>query len=621
MKAARIFFAFFLFLFSFLVLKPQAYAQVSSPNTQTQTVQNQMGTNSNVPNNLHNYTQNVLLQLTSGMTCLIMGIDPIDPNAKCLGVDKKTGKIGYVENGGGAVMAMGYFMSQLYNIPIHTSTFTNYLAGNFGIDKKTLAASPAQDPNTPTSTAAVGEQSGGSNSSSQSNPCVPSKSGIGYCGLSPLLGAWEVMRNIVYLIFVLVFMVIGIAIMLRIHIDPRTVMTIENQIPKLIIGLLLVTFSFAIAGLLIDIMYTVIFLVFGVMASIPGVSLAHLDPITLQNNNPFAAVDAMVPGAAGFPNGFAPASTGGIFRFSWDVAANLGGAFVKAFNIDQNFWTLLNPLNIFSDLIQGLNGDFNPINFVINLVSAGAGTTLGFQAANLTAQQLNGLPFGIGGLLNLVGEPGAFALGFETAYAASETILRVLAPFIIPFLIIMIATIWALFQLWKALIMAYIFTLIDVVVAPFWLLLGLVPGSKLGFSAWFRDIIANIAVFPVAMTMLWTGKMFMDVLSSCGTNCDPTKVYVAPLIGGSAGTSFLGSIIALGIIWSTPEVLKQTRAFVKAPELNLKSVGQAVGIGVGAFNIPGQLEKIGQQTYYARSGRETISRIIGRGKAVAGRRP
>ena len=89
------------------------------------------------------------------------------------------------------------------------------------------------------------------------------ETGTGFDGLKPLLPLWTVFRNIVYILFVLVFVIIGVAIMLRLKIDPRTVMTIQNQIPKLIIGILLVTFSFSIAGFLIDIMYTSIYLIGG----------------------------------------------------------------------------------------------------------------------------------------------------------------------------------------------------------------------------------------------------------------------------------------------------------------------------------------------------------------------
>src|SRR6185437_16773771 len=43
---------------------------------------------------------------------------------------------------------------------------------------------------------------------------------------------------------------------LRFRVDPRTVMTLQNQIPRVIIAILLITFSYAIAGALIDLMWT-----------------------------------------------------------------------------------------------------------------------------------------------------------------------------------------------------------------------------------------------------------------------------------------------------------------------------------------------------------------------------
>jgi hypothetical protein len=47
----------------------------------------------------------------------------------------------------------------------------------------------------------------------------------------------------------------GLLIMLRIKISPQAVITVQNAIPRIITTLILVTFSYAIAGLLIDLMY------------------------------------------------------------------------------------------------------------------------------------------------------------------------------------------------------------------------------------------------------------------------------------------------------------------------------------------------------------------------------
>ncbi|HPD44627.1 MAG TPA: hypothetical protein PK131_00375 [Candidatus Woesebacteria bacterium] len=83
------------------------------------------------------------------------------------------------------------------------------------------------------------------------------QSGLGWSGLQPLLPIWRVFRNVIYIVASLFLIILGIMIMLRIRINPQTVITIQNTIPKVIITLILVTFSYAIAGLLIDLMYFV----------------------------------------------------------------------------------------------------------------------------------------------------------------------------------------------------------------------------------------------------------------------------------------------------------------------------------------------------------------------------
>jgi len=79
--------------------------------------------------------------------------------------------------------------------------------------------------------------------------------GIGFAGLNQIINLWKAFRNMAYLFFVVIFIIIGFAIMFRIKIDPQTVISIQNALPKIIIALILVTFSYAIAGFLIDLLY------------------------------------------------------------------------------------------------------------------------------------------------------------------------------------------------------------------------------------------------------------------------------------------------------------------------------------------------------------------------------
>lgn len=102
-----------------------------------------------------------------------------------------------------------------------------------------------------------------------------SPGGFGYQTLGPILPIWSVARNVAYFLFSIVFIVVGVAIMLRIKIDPKTAVSIQNALPKIVWALILITFSYAIAGFLIDIMYVAINLIFTIFLSLqlPNISL------------------------------------------------------------------------------------------------------------------------------------------------------------------------------------------------------------------------------------------------------------------------------------------------------------------------------------------------------------
>ncbi len=78
--------------------------------------------------------------------------------------------------------------------------------------------------------------------------------GVGFASLNPILNIWKTFRNIAYLFFVVIFIVIGFMIMFRAKVGQAAV-TAQQAIPNVIIALILVTFSYAIAGFVIDLMY------------------------------------------------------------------------------------------------------------------------------------------------------------------------------------------------------------------------------------------------------------------------------------------------------------------------------------------------------------------------------
>lgn len=100
--------------------------------------------------------------------------------------------------------------------------------------------------------------------------------GVGFSGLTPLLSIWKSFRNISYLLLALFMIVIGLMVMFRKKIDPKTVVTVQNALPKIIITLILITFSYAIVGIMIDLMYLLIFLIVAIIGSSTNMPVADI---------------------------------------------------------------------------------------------------------------------------------------------------------------------------------------------------------------------------------------------------------------------------------------------------------------------------------------------------------
>lgn len=95
--------------------------------------------------------------------------------------------------------------------------------------------------------------------------------GIGFSALTPFLPLWAATRNIAYAILIIIMVAIGFMVIFRMHIDPKTVITAQAAIPKILLTLLFITLSYAIVGFLIDIMYLSIAIIVSVILKVvPG---------------------------------------------------------------------------------------------------------------------------------------------------------------------------------------------------------------------------------------------------------------------------------------------------------------------------------------------------------------
>lgn len=92
--------------------------------------------------------------------------------------------------------------------------------------------------------------------------------GFGYntAALS-LIPIWSTVRNLSYGFVVIATMILAFMVMFQVKINPQTMITVQSSIPRVIGAAILITFSYAIAGFIIDLMYVFIGLIAMVISS------------------------------------------------------------------------------------------------------------------------------------------------------------------------------------------------------------------------------------------------------------------------------------------------------------------------------------------------------------------
>src|SRR3990167_1644796 len=138
--------------------------------------------------------------------------------------------------------------------------------------------------------------------------------GIGFGAIKPFAKIWNAFRNVAYLVIVLVLITIGFMIMFSMKLNPQTVISVENSLPKIVISLILITFSFAIAGFLIDLMYIAIILIVSIIGPAGGLNQTQ---VFAQQRNYLQAGPGTVMNALAGANDF--------LRLIWDLPNALLG--------------------------------------------------------------------------------------------------------------------------------------------------------------------------------------------------------------------------------------------------------------------------------------------------------
>lgn len=433
--------------------------------------------------------QRVLAGFGQVIICQLSGRDVFRPGYDCAG--QKVGKTqsSRQQSNGILGMALGGIVT-MYQPPLTTLDSLRYFAGNFGIVKPILAQ----------------EEDLGS-----------------FQSFSFLQNMHITIRNISYMLLVILFIFIGIAIMLRFKIDPRTVMSIQNQIPKIIIGVVMITFSYAIAGLLVDGMWVLTYFGINTIGNVAQVECGNysngndISGVATKNllNNPMAFTRDMFSDAGCF------GSWDGLSGLAKDVGSSMGVAVSS---------TILESIGLNSGSAKDCDSSWHNPD-VKDCIQAGIYSFM------------------------------AFLIG------------------IVATIIVLIAIILALVRLWFTLIKAYVYILLDVVTAPIQILIGIFPGGKMGFVRWLRHISAYLLIFPASATLIVLAIAFALNKNLNQHATDPTATFYPPLIGIPGLSGNMGALIAFGLIMIMPELLEMIK-----DALQVKNSDRATKAVSGGFS-------------------------------------
>jgi hypothetical protein len=378
--------------------------------------------------------------------------------------------------------------------------------------------------------------------------------GIGFAGLRPLMNLWKVFRDLAYMILVLILIAIGFMIMFRMKLNPQTVISVENALPKIVIALILITFSFAIAGFLIDLMYILMTLGIAIMSN-----RGNFFNITeFQNRYLNAGFDTIWFSL--FP----------IKSTSTPFGGGLGGLMT----LGQSFMNML-P------------------DFLNQILRVATGTMMIFVMPNLF-KPLSELADALGRINVTIPIASAIPPIFSTILRPVIALLLMIFAFFIGynalpfvfFVLVSISIIAMFFRLFFLLLFTYLRILLMIIFAPLFMLFEAMPG-KSAFSYWFKQILSEILVFPVVVVLLIVAYIIVNSPSTVG------NLWAPPFMVDSNPNAF-SILLGFAIMFQIPDFVKLIKELLGVKDmpigLNLGTFfGGAAGVGGAGMGLLGQV--------------------------------
>lgn len=400
--------------------------------------------------------------------------------------------------------------------------------------------------------------------------------GLGFSALRPLIKVWTIFRDAAYMLLVLVLIAIGFMIMFRMKINAQTVIAVENSLPRIVISLLLITFSFPIAGFMIDLMYVIMAVSISLLAGNPADPFYNVGEyqnkfltagpnmiieqqflfVDRDVNNPW--VQAWLNFVEGAPLLALPGSImNGLFKLG-NVAMSILLIFpgiVQLFIYALSGYAIVVMMHRFSDI---------------------------FDKLTLSLGDLGAFTFSIGGLLRG---------GFNMVFVVAGIIILALISVPLIMMLMILATVFLLFfRVFFLLLTGYLKILFLVIFSPLFMLAEAIPGRE-AFGWWIKSLFGELSTFPLVVILLLIGNIITNEMiegqavwgnegsftqfTPIASNTFGNGFWAPPFLYGINQEAF-AFLCGMGIIFLIPDLIKLYKK-----TLGLDSL--PINVGLGTF--------------------------------------
>lgn len=392
--------------------------------------------------------------------------------------------------------------------------------------------------------------------------------GSGAGVLNPILILWQVSRNVAYVVMILVFVIIGLMIMFRQRLNPQTIITAQAALPGLVIGLILITFSYFFAGVITDSAFLGTNLVVEYFQLVKGGTNTAAESLRDLSNENVLSIFSRYAGIINKDN--ADDAVGPIYA-----------------NLDSE--GPLSPRNILTAFASLLVAQ---VLLPIGSLGGGVGAAIAG---------------GVGAAVTAANPAGIIGLGI--GFMATAILL------------------YSMFRLLLKLLNNYLTILFLVITAPFHFLVASLPGRQGIATSWILNLLSHSLSFPAVLGVFYfvaflLGKDFGPIHVSADTGAVKSLISTAyaqqvapvgsplqlagtstfPLLGGIT-IEFIRILIAFAALIATPNIPEIIQKTIGKPTQagGILSQGIAANLGAGrgyydqgTKGASGLTERVGQ---------------------------